>query len=426
MNPTLALLERELDALKTSIAGTMPSNEPINIAHGNWSFPGVTRDDLLSYATTLIELIHRKPDISVVENEPILADYIRRLVFLKGNTIPHLWTSNAGLAAMSYISTLESLKILLEKTLDPDDLEKIEARVSEANQNLKLITKPLRAIEAKLLDINARSVNIDEKVNSIEQAHETANQLPTDLETLKESRKTLDKLLKDSNLHSSEIEKALNNVIEMQAAMELKNKEASAIIARCDSAYRAITSQGLASAFDQRSKKLNQSMWIWVFGLILSLALGFQIGSGQLHNLSSTIENIATNHPAKIWIDLILTLLSIGAPVWFAWLSTKQIGQRFRLAEDYGYKSSISTAYEGYRREAELIDPSFQARLFSTALSRLDEVPLRLVEPDTHGSPWHELANSNSIKDAFRSVPNFAEKVLNLANNALAKNKSSE
>lgn len=42
------------------------------------------------------------------------------------------------------------------------------------------------------------------------------------------------------------------------------------------------------------------------------------------------------NQPASIvYPNVILSLLSIGAPIWFAWLSTKQIGQRFRLAEDY-------------------------------------------------------------------------------------------
>ena len=60
------------------------------------------------------------------------------------------------------------------------------------------------------------------------------------------------------------------------------------------------------------------------------------------------------------------------------------------------------------------------ARLFSSALSRLDEQPLRLVETATHGSPWHELASSDLIRRATDLVPDFAESVMRLAKEGLA------
>jgi hypothetical protein len=113
-------------------------------------------------------------------------------------------------------------------------------------------------------------------------------------------------------------------------------------------------------------------------------------------------------------------VLSVGAPVWFAWLSTKQIGQRFRLSEDYAFKASISRAYEGFRREAARFDKDMEAKLLTSALTRLDELPLRLVEADSHGSPWHELASSNAVKQAMRLVPGFSEQIKDLASRALA------
>ncbi len=53
----------------------------------------------------------------------------------------------------------------------------------------------------------------------------------------------------------------------------------------------------------------------------------------------------------------------------------------------------MAKAYEGYRKEAARIDPQFEARLFGSALTRLDEAPLRLVEIGSHGSPgqWRSL-----------------------------------
>jgi hypothetical protein len=112
-------------------------------------------------------------------------------------------------------------------------------------------------------------------------------------------------------------------------------------------------------------------------------------------------------------------MLSVGAPIWFGWLATKQIGQRFRLAEDYAFKASISRAYEGFRREAARVDKNMEARLLASALTRLDELPLRLIETDTHGSPWHELASSDLVKDAMRAVPGFAGQVQALASKAI-------
>jgi hypothetical protein len=60
-----------------------------------------------------------------------------------------------------------------------------------------------------------------------------------------------------------------------------------------------------------------------------------------------------------------------------------------------------------------------EARLLGSALSRLDELPLRLVETDTHGSPWHELASSDLVKQALKVVPGFADQVRDLAGKAM-------
>lgn len=159
-------------------------------------------------------------------------------------------------------------------------------------------------------------------------------------------------------------------------------------------------------------------------GLAGSLILGGMLGAHQLTRVSEVLKSGVGRDASSIWIDLLLALLSVGGSVWFAWISTKQIGQRFRLAEDYGYKASISKAYEGYRREAEElsgIDPTFQSRLFASALSRLEELPLRLVESSTHGSPWHELLSSDVVRDATKSVPGFVNQVCELAKSALTR-----
>src|SRR5690606_20440650 len=135
---------------------------------------------------------------------------------------------------------------------------------------------------------------------------------------------------------------------------------AKSVLERCETAYSAATSVGLAAAFTERSDALSKSMWLWVTGLVVALVAGSYFGSSQLQTLSELFKqpNVSTS---VVILNLMLSLLSVGAPVWFGWLATKQIGQRFRLAEDYAFKASISRAYEGFRREAARIDSDMEA-----------------------------------------------------------------
>ena len=96
----------------------------------------------------------------------------------------------------------------------------------------------------------------------------------------------------------------------------------------------------------------------------------------------------------KFAIQLIVIAVGLGAPIWLAWMATKQIGYRFRLAEDYEFKAAVAKAYEGYRKEAVSIDPKLAERLFESTMKRFDEHPLRLVERTTAGSPFGEIGRS--------------------------------
>jgi hypothetical protein len=120
-------------------------------------------------------------------------------------------------------------------------------------------------------------------------------------------------------------------------------------------------------------------------------------------------------------MEFIISILSVGAPIWFAWIATKQIGQRFKLSEDYGFKSSVAKAYEGYKKEASRIDEKLEHRLFSSALTRLEEAPLRLMDGKTHGSPWHEIFESDNFKSAMNNIPEFRDKVYELAKEGISK-----
>lgn len=141
-------------------------------------------------------------------------------------------------------------------------------------------------------------------------------------------------------------------------------------------------------------------------------------GTQRVHEIGELLKNPSMSNWA-LGINLFLAALSVGAPIWFGWMATKQINQRFRLSEDYAFKAAVSRAYEGYRKEAARIDKDMEARLLASALSRLDEQPLRFVETDNHGSPWHELASSDAVKAALSTIPGFADKTADFARSAV-------
>ncbi len=406
--PIVTELSQIAEALRTSI----PNNSPLSINSANWSFPGVTRSELLARAVGLQEVVQKTTLIPSEESEALLKAIAERLAFLAVNTVPQI-AAQAHNAVPAYLITMDAV----EKALAPV-LEDPKALAIKNAQALKKSTTQVRGMETRLRDLSPRMTSLEEMVNRIEKAHEAADQLPTDLETLAESQKKVSDLFSKAEVDKAAITNTRESVATLEAEMKEREAEAKRILAQCESAYSSATSLGLAAAFSERSNVLSKSMWVWVIGLILALIFGGYYGAGQLQSLSRLISNPDAT-TGLVSLNLALAAISVGAPIWFAWLSTKQVGQRFRLSEDYAFKASISRAYEGYRKEAARIDPNLEAQLLASALSRLDEQPLRLVESASYGSPWHELLASDAIKDAARSVPGFVDSVAKFASDSL-------
>ena len=400
-----------LNSLGEAVKAVFNSNTPVSLLQGSWSLPGITRNELVSAA---IDLAAR---VSSVTTEPstdsllVISELAARIEFLEAHTVPYLSSQPAAIPA--YLITLESVEKALRNVLL--DSKSIAHRESLA---LKRSGAQIRGMENRIKDLSSRTVGLEGMVKAIERAHDAADQLPTDLETLAESQKKVNALLSESERDRAHIETARESIETLDKNLADKAAEAAAVLARCESAYSSATSLGLAAAFTERSKALDTSMWGWVGGLVASLLIGGGFGTWQLRNLADVLANPQAQG-LSIGVNLVLSVLSVGGPVWFAWLATKQIGQRFRLSEDYAFKASISRAYEGYRREAARIDPDLESQLLRSALSRLDEQPLRLVESASYGSPWHELLSSDVVKDAAKTIPGFVDKVMGFASDSL-------
>jgi hypothetical protein len=377
-----------------------------------WFAPAVTRTDLADLAQSLAADI-RSTQAEALEPKikKLVSDLPRRLQVLQANTVPQMPSSNGGQAIAAYVATMQLIRTAVLPAIgwqvipDPKSLPPALAR-------------RVRAAQAELDQIAPDLGDLSKKIHDIQSAHQVADTLPIDLQALAEARDKLSRASSEGVLTEERLKKAWLQSDQYLEWTKKSHEEAAKLIAQCEAAYQITTTKGLAGAFDQRASRLGWSMWAWVVGLIIALGLGSLIGAHRLEVLSAALQSPSPNW-GGIVTQVVLSLLSVGAPLWFAWLATKQIGQRFRLAEDYAFKASVAKAYEGYRKEAARIDPEFEHRLFGSALTRLDEAPLRLVESGTHGSPWHEAANSEAVRRAMDAMPELRDKVLGLLQEAV-------
>jgi hypothetical protein len=285
----------------------------------------------------------------------------------------------------------------------------------------KDLARRLRSVDAKLKDFAPRTDALEKQITFIEGAREAADQLPIDMEELRAKKDELRLLVAEAEAMSAEVQSARTRVedaweriekseIDTKESMSKIRGTAEDMIKRSEQALRGATSVGLANAFEARRKTLADNGMLWTVGLIVALCSAVFVGWERLGSLQAVLSG--DKSASVVWANVLLALFGVGAPVWFAWLATKQIGTTFRLAEDYAFKASVSQAYEGYRTEAVQIDPVLRERLFETALSRIEEAPIRLVDGPTHSSPLGELLSNPSILKGLEAVPDIYNKII--------------
>lgn len=403
-------LQQVIERVRTSGFG----GEQFWNAQGQWRIPVLTTEELIEEAQGILDLIATRGGDDLGRHEPRLQGFEVRLKFLGEHVVTQV-NENGAQAVLGYVLTLQALRKALDPVLIPDDpakqkqaFEQLAAEDSETNQiepwfeGLQTMVKVIKHAHETVSGLN---------VEDVKNKHKEITALLADAQKDEEKRKGLKKNAEELDKQLCQITVEANEVL----------GQCNEVLGQCERAYSAATSVGLAMAFSERSRTLSHSMWVWVGGLVLALAVGSYFGSVQLHSLTE-LANTPNVAVAAVLLNLLLSVLSVGAPVWFGWLSTKQIGQRFRLAEDYAFKASISRAYEGFRREAERFDSGLDEKLLASALSRFDELPLRLVEADTYGSPWHELLSSSLVRRAALKQPDFGNQVIDLAKRVLGGN----
>jgi hypothetical protein len=276
------------------------------------------------------------------------------------------------------------------------------------------LARGVTAANQRLQEATASLADVEEKIQAINNAYEAAEDLPITKAELASALGEIENIKAQVSVHEQAAKASADAANTSKFELDAAKSEALGVLTKVHDAYRAATSQGLAQEFSKRSKSLNNSIALWVMVLIAALVAAGCIGHIRFPQVLAALSG--TPDWGTVLANILISALSLAPAVWLAWVATKQVGQRFRLAEDYSYKAALSAAYEGYRNEAEQLDPMFQAQLFATALTRLNEIPLRHLEQAVPGSPLHELLGSSEFREALEHVPTLRDKVMAILN----------
>ena len=435
MSEKLLSLIEQLESLKVLI-----DNATINEAgfarHG-WNQVHLKKEDLTYYVGNHIEKLKSYGDSDITEGLSSTIDgHIDNIEALKGKVGTYLTDNAAHL--ISFVPV-----VLLTLSTIFDDIE-YELFSFDNVQDKKLLPKGLaarlRSTKTQLDSIDESARSLNSKVTLINEAHEAAESLPTDLASLKEAKKELEQVTKLSKKELTDTKKEIdvlkNEVLGFkndakkffEESEKYRNQtqnfsnEAGKLVEQCDDALQITTTQGLAAGFDQKAKELRDSIWIWIIGLLIALVSGAWVGAERVNAFTAVLNSDLTAGQAII--HTVMAIFSIGGPLWLAWISTRQINQRFKLSEDYSYKATVAKSFTGFKKFAERFDSTTEERLFNSTLDRFDEMPLRLVDTKDHNSPWHEFTDSEAFKSAIDMVPALAKEAGKFANKASLKNRS--
>ncbi|MEB6619607.1 hypothetical protein [Enterobacter roggenkampii] len=409
MNEAFKGILTALEGLEKQFKDVSKGEDLLNTAF-NFAYPAMYPIDFLDVIIITKAKIKKYGDIELSDDEVEELTFMPiRVNSLASLTVPQMFNGNGNQAIPAFLNTFNYINFYLDHIFSYERLDK-------SNLIPNTMSRKIKSLDARLGEIVPAIDELDNKIKVINDAHTAAENIPIDLQELK-------KYNEDAFSYNEKIQKVYYSLdgmetkgIEQLESLSQKDIKAKEYLELCEKAIVASTSKGLAGAFEIKARNLNWTILAWVVGLLVALSAGGWIGYKRLEVLSSVLEK-ANPSTAVIATQLMLSLFSVAAPLWFAWMSTKQINQRFKLAEDYAFKSAVAKAYEGYKNEAARVsDGDFEKRLFDSALTRLEEAPLRLIKEDDHGTPWAEMLNSKSFQnflDASIENVDFVKGLLN-------------
>ncbi|NII75198.1 hypothetical protein FHW84_003796 [Dyella sp. SG562] len=195
--------------------------------------------------------------------------------------------------------------------------------------------------------------------------------------------------LKASQQASKDTKALADKASKLEAAIVYYEQRLTKLIEDSDQQLKTIvgllpgaTSAGLAHAFNSRAEtfKMPQRRWQWVFigSLFALIALGL---TGLWHALTSQTV-LSYDELVRLWLA---RLPVAAALLWLTLHSGRESALAKRLEEDYGYKSAISSSFEGFRQQMKEVGESAGegsplAKLCQDTLATVSNPPGRIYD----------------------------------------------
>ncbi len=199
------------------------------------------------------------------------------------------------------------------------------------------------------------------------------------------------------------VEQRINDYEEKLAVLKAQY---DAQLEKITDALPGATAAGLASAFDKRRETfLNPSKrWQWIFvGSVVFLAA---------IALASLVE--VYRQPQPMGFTALLVLWAARAPfaaalVWLAMHASRESALAKRLEEDYGFKASVASSFQGFQEQMKIVGASAANNeplktLCDATLAQITNRPGRIYEKhELTVSPTAELLKAaQTIVDAAK------------------------
>lgn len=371
-----------------------------------WTAPPVGKKDLALMLAQLIDYIESHKFQEVDELSEQLDKFKELFTEWSKTPLNNLYQSNySHVVVANFVFILNSAWDAL-KSYDEGLLTKeFQSKVKQAKRRIDALVARLNKSEESI-------GGVEDAMARIVDADKAAIQLPETLSSLEEDKANISKI-KEEIQNAKTVIMDVKSIAEDQRAFIVETKkDIEDLLSRSKSVLATATSTGLASAFYRRKEELQEIGRNWTKGLVAALVVAIFAIIWRADKLFDLLDRANEIGAFMLMANFVISIGFIGAPIWFAWLATKQIGYYFRLSEDYAFKASVSASYEGFMEEARRHDSEFEKKVLESTLERYDEPPLRFVDSRVHGSPYHELFESDEFKSAMKTIPGFKDRVM--------------
>lgn len=193
------------------------------------------------------------------------------------------------------------------------------------------------------------------------------------------------------------VNKTQASINEYEASLKRLNTEYTETRARIEKLLPWSTSASLASAFRDQKKRFFWPRIAWMALFILCI-VGL-VGNAIYHFKHDVQIDPSTNMSWKtILFPFIHNLPFVLPLIWLAWVAGRQYMLSLKMEEDYAFKETVSSAFEGYKREMASVesgDGTPLRVLCANVLQAISERPGRIYEAiATHDAPHSPLSDA--------------------------------